>query len=203
MTIASPAAVVPQSPNTFVTHLLRRSDPLVSECKLTGSKCVVPRGLSVFQARFGAVCLIQNWGKWSGSGSWLCLVPLVGQLKAQGFCLAAGLGSTPWGSHFGGRWCCPLQILLINFSHLGHLPRQVELSFSPSLWNLVFSTCVLQEQSVCRALCLEGPCPTASAEGLSWLSRSCGFREDHKHRLSPVLVFSSNYTSFTVAYLCH
>lgn len=170
MTVASPAAVVPQSPHTFATRLLRRSDQLVSERKLTGSKFLVPGGLSVFQAGFGAICLIQNWGKWSGSGSWLHHVPLVGQLKVWGFCLAAGVGSTPWGSRFGGRWRCPFHILLINFSHLGHLPRQVEFGFSLSLWNLIFSTCVLQEQGVCRALCLERPCPTASAEGLSWLS---------------------------------
>lgn len=64
----------------------------------------------------------------------------------------------------GGFLCCPSEIL--ELTYLRHLTQQVEFG-SSSLWNLIFSTCVLQEQGIYYTLCLGEPCPTASVEGLS------------------------------------
>lgn len=198
VTNRSLTAVVPQIPYAFVTRLLRRSDPLVSQRKLTG-------GEVYHSQRF---IHIPGW-------IWSCLSnpkmrKMVGQrelgkqLKALQYsarllACAALPGESP-----PGRGClpCPLQVLLINFSHLGHPSRRAEFGFAPSLWNLIFSTCVLQEYLPYLVSW------STLSRGLGWgtrlwISHSCGFNKDCKCCFSAVLVFNSNYTSFTVSYLCH
>lgn len=59
----------------------------------------------------------------------------------------------------------PLRDTGINLSQTSH---SIIVEFgSSSLWNLIFSTRVLQEQGIYYTLCLGEPCPTASVKGLS------------------------------------
>lgn len=85
-------------------------------------------------------------------------------IRGPEFLTGSGRSSTPWEAALGGFLCCPSEIL--ELTYLRHLTPQVEFG-SSSLWNLIFSTCVLQEQGIYYTLCLGEPCPTASAEGLS------------------------------------
>lgn len=121
-------------------------------------------------------CLMKKWGIWSGNGSWLCHMPVFSHLRSR---VSAWL----WHEQhslarcFGGN---------LELTYLRYLTRQVE--FGSSLWNLIFSICVLQEQGIYPGLCLGVPCPQPQSRDspleFPFLQIQCCF--------SSVVVFSSN-----------
>lgn len=118
-------------------------------------------------------CLMKKWGTWSGNGSWLCEMPVFNHLRSW-------VSSHSLGICFGGG--------ILELTYLRHLTRQVEFG-SSSLWNSIFSICVLQEQGIYPTLCLV-PLPQSRDSPLEFpFLQTQGW---HQCCFSSVVMFSSN-----------